>query len=217
MSRPAGRAPGRALAALAALALAPRPALADDAAPLRAAAHEWFDGERRSGYRWGGAGLLSLGAAGSLYGLGKGDDTARGMAYPLAAFGLLQTAIGVGSLARGRGRDDAFDAQVARSPVEARQSEIARMKAVNGAFLAIELVETAVVVGAASFAATRTRADQGLARGVGLGLAMEGGLMLLLDALAAARAHSYAGKLDALSVSASAAQGVRWLSVQGAF
>ena len=45
----------------AALALAPRPALADDAAPLRSAAHEWFDGERRSGYLWGGAGLLSLG------------------------------------------------------------------------------------------------------------------------------------------------------------
>lgn len=200
---------------LLALAL-PRAARADQADAFRSAGHAWFDGERSSGYLWGAAGVASLGAAGALYFQQK-SDLARGISYPLAAFGVLQAAIGVGSLARGSARADALDAAIARSPEDARQSEIARMRRVNYAFLAIEIVETALIVGGASFAATRRHEGQELARGVGLGLAMEGGLMLLLDALAASRAHTYAGQLDAFSFGASTTSSARWLSFQGTF
>jgi hypothetical protein len=194
-----------------------RVSFAEDGAELRARAHEWFDGERRSGFVWGGAGVLSLGAAAGLWRFGNGSDVERGMAYPLAAFGVLQTAIGIGSLARGHGREAELDALVARSPEEARSREIDRMRTLEGAFLAIEIAEVALLVGGATYAATRTREDQGLSRGVGLGLAMEGGLMLLLDSLAAARAHRYSGQLGEMSFSAVPAPGSQSVSFRGAF
>jgi hypothetical protein len=196
---------------------APSLAHAQDGAQLRAASHTWFDGERNSGYLWGGAGLLSLGAAGALYRFGNGSDVERGMAYPLAGFGVLQTVIGIGSLLRGSGRADELDARIARSPEEARRSEVDRMRTLNVAFLALEIVETALVVGAVSYAATRTRPDQAFSRGVGLGLAIEGGVMLLLDSLAASRAHTYSGQLDAMSFTAAPGSSMQSMSFRGAF
>lgn len=179
---------------------------AEDTSRLHHAAHGWFDGERQSGYLWGGFGLASLGAAGGLWRAGKGSDVERGMAYPMGAFGLLQAIIGVGSLARGDERDSRFDASLARSPEQTRLDELARMRTVNGFFLAIEVVEVAVVAGGSALAATRGEGQE-LARGVGLGLAIEGGSMLFLDALAAARAHGYAGQLGSLSFTARVAPG----------
>jgi hypothetical protein len=205
--------------ALLALGVLGSPALAraDEGAPLRAAAHEWFDGERRSGYLWGGAGVLSLGAAASLHRFGRGSAQERGMAYPLAAFGLLQTAIGVGALLRSNDRVDRLDAHIARSPEDARRSEIDRMRTINTAFLAIEVVEALVLVGGVTLAATHQKPEQGVTRGVGLGFALEGGLMMLLDSLAASRARTYAGKLDTLSFSGTSQQGVRYFSLRGSF
>lgn len=205
-----------AVAAVAACS-APRLARADDGAAVRTHAHAWFDGERRSGWLWGGVGLLSLGAATGLHRFGAGSDVERGMAYPIGAFGVLQTAIGVGSLLRGSGRADELDALVLRSPEEARRREIDRMRTLRQAFLAIEIVEALVVVGAAGYAATRTSPGQERSRGVGLGLAMEGGAMLLLDGIAAARASVYAGQLDAISLSVAPAAGGRGLSLVGSF
>ncbi len=177
-------------------------ATTNDPAALRQSAHDWFDGERHSGYLWGGAGLVSLGAAGALWGAGKDSEIARGMSYPIGAFGLIQTIIGVGSLARSDARANEFDASLAQSPEKTRQNEISRMRTLNGFFLAIEIVELAVLVGGVSFAATHREAGQETARGVGLGLATEGGAMLFLDSMAAARAHGYAGQLSMLSFSA---------------
>lgn len=181
----------------------PAEALADDGTRLRESAHAWFDGERNSGFLWGGAGLLSLGAATALHRFGNGSDIERGMAYPMFAIGGLQTLIGIGALLRGRGRENDLDTRIAASPEEARKSEVARMKTLQAAFLAIEIVEALIVVGGATFAATRGEGHE-LARGVGLGLAIEGGSMMLLDSFAASRAHTYAGQLDALAPTPSA-------------
>lgn len=175
-------------------------ARADDAAAkLRSSGHAWYAGERDSGYLWGAAGLTSVGAAAGLR-FGDGSDVARGMSSPMAGFGALQLAIGVGSLLQRRARVDALDASIARSPADARAAEIARMRTLGTAFFAIEVVEAAVLIGGASYAATRTAEGQAHARGVGLGLAIEGGAMMFLDALAAARASRYAGQLDAIDV-----------------
>jgi hypothetical protein len=199
------------------VALTPAVARADDAEKLRESSHAWFDGERQSGWLWGGAGLLSLGAATSLHRFGNGSDVGRGMAYPMFAFGGLQTLIGIGSLARGSGRADELDARIAKSPAEARAAEIARMRSLGLAFLGIEIFEAAVVVGAAGYAATRTSPDQAVSRGVALGLATEGGAMLLLDSLAAARAHEYSGSLSSLSITVAPTAGGSLLSLRGAF
>lgn len=182
-------------------------ARADDAADkLRTSGHAWYAGERDSGYLWGAAGLASVGAAGALR-FGDGSDVGRGMSSPLAGFGALQLAIGVGSLLQRRARVDALDASIARSPADARAAEIARMRTLGTAFFAIEVVEAAVVIGGASYAATRTAPGQAHARGVGLGFAIEGGAMMFLDALAAARASRYAGQLDAIDVAVVPAAG----------
>lgn len=197
--------------------LVPTVAQADEPVTLTSASHAWFDGERQSGWLWGGAGLLSLGAATSLYRFGDGSDVGRGMAYPMFAFGALQTAIGIGSLARGSGRADDLDARIARSPEEARKAEIARMRTLGLAFLGIELAETAVVIGSVAYAATRTSPQHDVARGVALGLATEGGAMLLLDSLAAARAHTYSGQLDGLSIQVAPTTAGPGLMVRGVF
>jgi hypothetical protein len=206
-----------ALTALLASLTGPRPALADDGTTLRSSSHAWFDGERQSGYLWGGAGVLSLGAAAGLHRFGNGSDVERGMAYPIAGFGLLQAAIGVGSLLRGSARADALDADIARSPEEARKSEIDRMRTLRGAFVGIEIFEAALAIGGVAFAATRTGQDQALARGVGLGLAAEGAVMLLLDSLAASRAERYSGQLDAIRIGETPVTNGLNISMSGVF
>jgi hypothetical protein len=173
-----------------------------DSDALHDAAHAWFKGERQSGYLWGSAGLVSLGSAAALGRFGKGSEIGRGMSYPIGAFGLIQAIIGIGSLARSDARENSFDASLAQSRAETHRNEVARMRTLNGFFLAIELTELAAVVGGVALAGVRRGEGQELARGIGLGLAAEGGAMLFLDAMAAARAHGYAGQLDALTLSA---------------
>lgn len=201
-----------------AVLLGTKPARADDVAALRAPAHAWHDGERRGGYLWGGVGLASVGAALSLHRFGHGSDIERGMAYPLGAFGLVQTGIGIGSLLRSNARLDDLDARIARSPEEARRSELSRMRTWNSLFLGVKIVETAVLLGGAAFAATRRGERQELARGIGLGLAMQGGLMLFLDSVAASRAATYTGALESLSFTPpTTTTGGQWLSYRGSF
>lgn len=197
-----------------ALTTASTSARADDAAPLRDAGHAWLDGERSSGFLWGGAGVASLGAGAVAW---RSGDVGRGMSYPLLGFGVLQTGIGIGSLARPRTRDDAFERSVSASPQDTLAKERARMRTVLAAFVAIEVVEAAVVVGGVTWAATKSGPDEKRSRGVGLGLAAEGGAMMLLDGLAALRAARYLGTLDTLRLSVAPLPGARGLAVTGAF
>src|SRR4051812_48919862 len=69
-------------------------ARADPAAtPVGDAMHDYFAGEKRSGWLWGSVGLFAIGTGSAL--LFQKTPLTRGMAYPILAVGAVQTLAGV--------------------------------------------------------------------------------------------------------------------------
>jgi len=62
-----------------------------------AAMHEYFAGEKSSGFLWGGVGLAALGGGAVL--ATRKAEVAKGMAYPIVAIGVIQTIVGGATLA----------------------------------------------------------------------------------------------------------------------
>jgi hypothetical protein len=156
--------------------------------------HAYFHGEKWEGPVFFGAGLASAGIGAAL--ITRDDALARGAAYPVFGIGLIQLIVGAVVFLRTDAQVARLDKELATNPAKFKKDESARIKSVNTEFIALAVVESAFVVGGVAMAAIA--AQDGCCRtlqGVGLGLAGQGGAMLMLDAFAAARARDYTDSL----------------------
>jgi len=149
----------------------------------------YFDGEKREGFFWLGAGAaaagFSTGAAVS------SSDEAHGAIAPIAAIGLVQ--LGAAAVLFWR-----TDAQMARlsemlvhRPCAFFAEEPARMQQVNRGFAIYPPIETVTLLGGAAMAGFGAAGKRGFLEGAGFGLVAQSVVMLVFDQFAAARAGTY--------------------------
>ena len=156
--------------------------------------HDYYEGERKSGWLWGTFGVAGLGSGVALAATQR--DFATGLAGPLIGFGALQTTIGILTLARGPARIRGIDDELRVDARAFRSRELDRIQKINRAFVALGVVESLLVVtGAIILGAGASRDVYGV-RGVGLGIALEAGVMLFCDSLAHSRAETYESSLS---------------------
>jgi hypothetical protein len=151
--------------------------------------HVYYEGERRSGWLWGGFGLAGLGTGIGMAAAQK--DFTTGLAGPLIGFGALQTTIGILTLVRGPGRIRGIDEELRVDAAAFRARDLERIQKINKAFVALGVVESILIVSGAIMLGAGASRDVDSVRGVGLGVAIEAGVMLFCDSLAHARAEHY--------------------------
>jgi hypothetical protein len=154
---------------------------------------EYYEGERRSGWLWGGFGIAGLGSGIALAAAQK--DFTTGLAGPLIGFGALQTTIGILTLARGPARIRDIDAQLAADSRAFRIRDYERIQKINKAFIALGVVESFLIVSGAIILGAGVAKDVDSVRGLGLGIGIESAVMFFCDSLAHARAERYEASL----------------------
>ncbi len=176
------------------LLLASAHAQADDVETLRGQLHTYYSGEALAGIPFVSAGLASAGTGTGLF--LTGDLTARGAAWPMFGFAALETAFGLYLAINNSLRLTKFDAELTANPDAFVAGERARMKNIVHLYQPILLGLWAAVSAAGGAFATAghfTR-DSAMA-GVGLGLAVQGLVMFLLDWTVLDRARAYENAL----------------------
>lgn len=155
----------------------------------------YFAAERAESLAFLGFGLAAVLVAGFLLWRVR-DPLFRGMAIPLFAVGLIQIAVGATIVLRTDAQVASLKAQAEADPAAFRTQELARMSVVRRSFTLYKLVEVGFVVVGLGLALWR----KGLRfwRGFGLGMLVQGALMLPADLLAEARAADYVAWLTAL-------------------
>lgn len=124
------------------------------------------------------------------------DPLFRGFALPLALVGLIQVGVGANIHARTDGQLAALKAQYRAAPAEFKSREGARMKSVRAGFLVYKVVEVAFIV--IGLVLAFARGLHRFWRGLGLGMLVQGALMLPADLIAEERAAVYQARLQAL-------------------
>lgn len=165
--------------------------------PRRAAAepdplHDFFVGERDSGALFLNAGVTTavLGAALRV----QDAQLAHGAAYAIFTIAALQ--IGGGAmLMSSQGKERQLAAARARDPIAFAQSERLRLRRIDLQYKLIEVLEGAVMLSGLSLAAVARTSGRDQLAGAGLGLLLQGGLMLSLDLTAHHRARRYQATL----------------------
>jgi len=174
---------------------APAPASAQ-VEEMRDDMHGYFDGETSEGWVFLGVGALALG--GATYGIGLSDDPhLEGAGWPVGVVGLIQAAAGIVLLARTPGQVADLDVQLDDDPAGYRAGELARMEGVNDQFDLLAVIEVGLIVGGAGLATWGFLDDEPTLAGIGVGLAAQAAIMLVLDLIAAARADRYTESLRA--------------------
>lgn len=155
------------------------------------ALHTYFDGERQAGLCAALLGLISCAFATWLW---STTSTFRAMLVPLGLVGLIQLGVGVGLWVKTPGQVAALQSalgpsQPAAAAHTARSTEIVRMERVMKNFLVIKAVELVLIaVGVGLIFGMRQR---GWVVGVGMGLLVQGAVMLAFDVFAEARGEPY--------------------------
>jgi hypothetical protein len=160
---------------------------------LRADLDAYFAGEKSQSWVFLGTGLAGLGTAVGLY--VEGSDLARGASYPIAVFGLGQAVVGAGLAWRTDAQVARLQAQLVADPGALKAAELKRMRRVNLQFDILMIAELVFVVGGTATFFLARREDADTLAGVGLGLASEGAVTLVLDWFAARRADRYTESL----------------------
>lgn len=177
--------------------LASSPAHAEDTAhvaALRAQLHTYYSGEALAGVPFTGAGIASgLTGAGLL---ATGDSTARGAAWPMFGFAALEAAFGLYLALRNPSRLAEFDARLTANPQAFVTDERARLKSIVHTYQPILLTAWAVVAAGGGGLATAGHFSRDTSMvGVGLGLAVQGLVMFLLDWTVLDRARAWEAAL----------------------
>jgi hypothetical protein len=185
-------------------------------ADVGGAMHDYFAGEKRSGWLWGSVGLFAIGTGSAL--LVQKTPFTRGMAYPILTVGAIQTLAGVVLLVGTDSRVAKLDDRLAHeSSATVRDDELARIQRTNATFLVLEIVEAALIAGGATLAIVSHQKGSDVWTGVGVGLAIQGAAMLGLDALAASRAHRYESRLSELSIGVASGPSSSMMTFSGRF
>lgn len=124
------------------------------------------------------------------------DPLFRGIALPVLAVGVIQAAVGLTIYARTGSQVDALEAQLASDPAAFKTGELARMEKVRTGFAVYKSIEALFIVVGLGLALMRNA--RRFWRGFGLGMLLQGSLMLPADLIAEDRAAAYVGALQAL-------------------
>lgn len=188
--------PGAA-AAEAPLPLAARPTPAAPPEVTIEAMDTWFEGERNGSAVLVGAGLLSLG--GGVLLASEDDDFAKGLGITYGIFGGLELAFAAAYNAGLPGRRADLEGQLRRDPAGTRLAERERMQGVADRFFIYRIAEAVIAGTGVALMIGGTVADEDGATGVGLGLATQGGFILLFDQFVERRAYAYLDHLNAVT------------------
>jgi len=162
---------------------------------LREAMHVWHRGERTSGFVPFLISGVSTVTTGSLLVAG-GSQLGRSAGWTLLSFGALEVLAGLYFGLSSFGKEAALDAAFLADPVAFQASERARLNRITTRFQPILLaVEGALTVAGGTMAAVGGFRHDDTLLGVGLGLAVQGLVLFLLDWAVLDRAQAYASVL----------------------
>lgn len=181
---------------------------------MAGATHTYFRAEKREGVVFMGAGMLALTTAASLALSGK--PFGLGMSIPLGAVGLIELAAGLVVFTRTDAQTARLDAQRAASPAAFRDAELPRMRRVNTEFAALAVTELVFILAGGALAGYGFVEHREVFQGVGLGLGIQGAVMLTLDMVAADRARTYTHALASF-VPTPVGTELRWTVLGGTF
>ncbi|EIU5457910.1 TPA: hypothetical protein ACPHWC_001851 [Pseudomonas aeruginosa] len=153
----------------------------------------YFGAERSGGLLFVIAGTLAIGS--SIWGWQHGPFW-RGAAWPLAAVALIQIGVGITYLLRSPADLQRVQHIVTREQARIAGEEVPRMQAVLKSYATSLRIEVAILAVGLALLMLATRG--GSWQGTGFGLAVQAGLVLLLDGLAERRAQTYLEWLRAL-------------------
>lgn len=181
------------------LCLAASLASAQDLTPtdqLRVQLHEYYRGERLSGFvPFVGSGVGSV-VAGTLL-LTSNTTLGRGAGWTHLSFGVLEIVAGLYFAFSSYGKERSLDAALTANPAEFVRSERERVARIMSRFQPILLgVEGALSVGGGVFAGIGALRRDELMLGIGLGFAVQGLVMFLLDWAVLDRAAAYSTALS---------------------
>jgi hypothetical protein len=161
---------------------------------MTALMHTYVEGEQAAAIPFAGTGVVTLAAGGLL--LKDGGTLERGAAWPLLGVGAIETAAGVVLLARGGAHRDKLDKLLAEDPQRFATEERHHLHLIRDRYQPILLIaEAAITAGGGALAIAGARQNQPTMEGVGLGLAVQGTAMFLLDWAVLDRARPYATAL----------------------
>ena len=124
------------------------------------------------------------------------DPLIKGLAIPLLAVGAIQVAVGTTIFARTDAQVSSLMAQYQLAPASFRTQELARMKVVSDGFTIYKIIE-AVFIAAGLLLALMPNARR-FWRGFGLGMLVQGALMLPADLVAEDRAENYVKQIASI-------------------
>jgi len=143
-----------------------------------------------------GTGALIFGA----FALTGKKDFLKGAAYPVIGLGLIQLTVGMAILLRTDSQLATLQTQLTNEPTKYKQEEFKRMQVVNYWFDIYKILEISLLVGGVATAVIANNANNEFVAGVGVGLAAESALMLVLDFFAESRADLYTEQIGNLQV-----------------
>ena len=183
------------LSLVASLALAEEPTLTPSDS-MRLQMHDYYRGERLSGFvPFVGSGVGSL-VAGSLL-LTAHTDFGRGAGWVNLSFGVLEVVAGLYFALSSYGKERALDEALTTHPADFARSERERVARITTRFQPVLLaVEGALSVGGGAFAGVGALRHDELMLGLGVGFAVQGLVMFLLDWAVLDRASAYATALS---------------------
>jgi hypothetical protein len=153
----------------------------------------YFDGEEREGFAWLALGGPGLGAG--IVAVSQPGDLAKGIAAPTLLLGGIHEFIGLYLLGITEGRVADLRRNFALDPRTVAAAEKVRIDGVIRGFKWLTGIEIGLAGCGAALIAVGAAGKEDFALGVGIGLAVESLVTLLLDNFAWRRAKRYAAQL----------------------
>lgn len=151
----------------------------------------------------GGIGLMAIGGGSAIAGgllLFQESEAVQGVGFPLLGLGIVSLAVGVVVYLRTDEQVAELTAQLGEDPSGFKKEEKERMDELMLGLDVVKTLEVLFVVGGISAAVIGKANKNDVMRGIGWGLAGEGGALLVMDVIASRRATVYIKALDALEV-----------------
>ena len=199
------------------LALVATPSSAQplDQQQMAAEMDDYFGSEKTLGLMGMIAGTATVGAGAALF--FQDDDFLKGLSYPIGGFGLIELAAGSVIFFRTDGQLDDLKSQLADDPSAMKKDEIERMDAVNSQFDVLTILWIGVIAAGAGTSIYGFVDDNDTAKGIGIGLAGQGGLILTADLIAASNARQYTSALRRFQPTAAVGSRQAMLGFRGEF
>ena len=163
---------------------------------IRLHLHDYYRGERLSGFvPFVGSGVGAL-VAGTFL-LTSNTDLGRGAGWTNLSFGVLEVVAGLYFALSSYGKERSLDEALTANPAEFEKHERERMARITNRFQPILLaVEGVLSAGGGAFAGIGALRHDDVMLGVGLGFAVQGLVMFLLDWAVLDRASAYSTALS---------------------